>query len=80
MVCSSSLCHETLVAFNENVEGILDLPFSDVAEGLTANRSLLGSLGGRPPLGPLLSELFEEGGLDRRRLGKERVSKNMNCG
>ena len=68
VVGSGGLCHEALVAFNDDLGRVLDLPFADVAEGFAANRSLLCGLGGRPPLGPLLGELLEEGGLDRSRL------------
>ena len=68
MVCSLGLGNKTLVALNEGILWILDLPLADVAEGLTANRSLLGGFRGRPALGPVLGELLEERSLDRRGL------------
>lgn len=64
MMRSFGLCHQTLVALNEGFKRFLDFPFADVAEGFSANRSLLGRLGGRPPFRPVLGELLEERCLD----------------
>jgi hypothetical protein len=37
-----TLCHKTSVAFNDGDGRLLDLPFANVAEGLTADGGLLG--------------------------------------
>ena len=65
MVGSLGLGYETLVALDEGLNRVLHLPLADVAEGLAADGRLLGGLGRRPPLRPVVSELLEEGGLDR---------------
>ena len=65
MVCSSSLCHETLVAFNDGDFGVFVLPLADVAERFAANGGLLSGLGRCPAVSPVVGELFEEGSLDR---------------
>lgn len=64
VVGSLGLGNEALVTLNGGLDGVLDLPLADVAERLGANGGLLGRLGGRPPLGPVVSELLKEGGLD----------------
>ena len=64
MVGGLGLGNEALVVLEERLDGVLDLPLADIAESLAADRSLLGGLGGRPPLGPALGELLEEGSLD----------------
>ena len=68
VVGSLALGDEALGTLNGGLNGVLDLPLADVAEGLGADGSLLGRLGGRPTLGPVVSELLEEGGLDRSSL------------
>lgn len=42
VVSSFVLSHETLVTLDDSSGWVLDLPFTDIAEGLAANRSLLG--------------------------------------
>lgn len=64
VVSSLRLGHETLVAVDDRLRGLLDLPLSDVAESLSADGSLLCRLGDRPPLGPVVRELLEERSLD----------------
>ncbi len=59
-----ALGDEALVAGNEGFEGFLYLPLADIAPSLATNGGLLGSLRGRPSLGPVISELLEEGGFD----------------
>ena len=64
MVGSLCLSNESLVALDDGDFGILDLPLADVAESFTADWGLLGGLGRCPPVGPVVSELLEEGGLN----------------
>lgn len=64
VVGSLGLGNQALVTLNQRLEGILDLPLTDIAEGLAADRSLLCGFGGCPPLGPVLGELLEERSLD----------------
>ena len=59
---------EALIVLEERLDGVLDLPLADIAEGLAADGSLLGRLGGRPPRVPVLRELFQERRLDFRGL------------
>ena len=68
VVGSLSLCYETLVAFKDGLEGILDFPLADIAGSLGADWGLLGRLGGRPTLSPVVRELLDEGSLDGSRL------------
>lgn len=42
VVSSFVLSHETLVTLDDSSRWVLDLPFTDITEGLAANRSLLG--------------------------------------
>ena len=64
MVSSLALCDETLVSLNERLGGFLDFPLADVAERLTADGSLLGSLRRGPSARPVVSELLKEWSLD----------------
>ena len=48
MVGSLGLGDETLVALNEDLLRVLNLPLADIAEGLTADWGLLGRLGRSP--------------------------------
>ena len=64
VVCGLGLCDEALVALDEDFRGILDRPLADIAEGLTADWGLLGRLGGRPAVRPVIGELLEEWRLD----------------
>ena len=68
VVGSLGLGDKTLVAQDGRLGGFLDLPLANIAERLGTDRSLLGGLRGCPPLGPVVSELFEEGSLDGCRL------------
>ncbi len=78
VVGSLGLGYETLVALNGGLDGVFDLPLANIAECLTADGGLLGGLGRRPPLGPIVRELFEEGGLDRSRLyARERLARSI---
>ena len=66
VVGSFALRHEALFAFNDGNGGLLDLPLTDIAEGLFAVGGLLGSLRARPTVSPIIGELFNERGLDFR--------------
>ena len=68
MVCGLGLRDEALVARNDGGEGFLNLPLADIAESLGADWGLLGRLGGRPTLSPVVRELLNEGSLDGSRL------------
>lgn len=68
MVGSFALRYETLLAFNDRNGGLFNLPLANIAEGLFAVGGLLGSLRARPTVGPIISELLNERGLDFRRL------------
>lgn len=61
---SLSLSYETLVTFDDDSGRLLNLPFADVAEGFTANWSLLSGLRRSPPLRPVIRELLKERSLD----------------
>lgn len=58
------LGNKAQVTLDGTDEGLLDLPFADIAEGLATNGTLLGRLRGCPAFTPVLSELFDEGCLD----------------
>ncbi len=64
VVGSLGLGDEALVTLDGGLNGVLDLPLADVAKRLSADGSLLGRLRRRPTLGPVVSELLEEGGFD----------------
>jgi hypothetical protein len=68
MVSSLALSNKTKVVLNDGDKGFLNLPFADVAEGFTTDRSLLGGLRGCPTICPVVSELLDERGLNRGRL------------
>ena len=68
MVSRLGLSYETLVAFDNDSGRFLNLPFTDVAEGLAPNRSLLSGFRRSPPLRPVICELLKEWGLDLSRL------------
>lgn len=59
-----ALRDETLVAVNDRDGRIFDIPFADIAEGLTPDGCLLRGLGGCPSVSPVVSELLNERSLD----------------
>ena len=59
---------EAEVALDDRHQGLLYLPFTDIAESLAADGGLLGRLRGSPARRPLVGELLDEGGLDLRGL------------
>ena len=71
-VSSLGLGDEALVTRDDGSEGFLVLPLANVAERLGADGSLLGRLGGRPTVYPVVRELLNEGGFDRGGLKKSR--------
>lgn len=64
VVSGLGLCYKTLVAFNDDSGRFFNLPLANIAEGFTANWSLLCGFRGCPPVCPILSELFKERCLD----------------
>jgi hypothetical protein len=73
MVSCFTLSHKTSVAFNDGDGRILDLPLANVAEGLTADGSLLGCFRGCPAFSPVVRELLDEVGLESSGLYEEKM-------
>ena len=65
---SLGLSDEALVTCNNRLLGLLDGPFTDVAERFGAYRRFLCRLRHSPALRPVIGELLEEGSFDVRRL------------
>ena len=68
MVGSLALSNKALIALQDRNQRVFDLPLADVAEGLTANGSLLGSFRRCPTLCPVFCELLNKRSLYSCRL------------
>lgn len=65
MMGSLALRNEALVAVNDGDRRVLDLPFTDVAEGLATDWRLLRCFRRCPAFSPVLCELLDKRSLDR---------------